>query len=106
MANGQSYTFYVRCQDPAGNATTVDTPISFSVATPTPDSIPPTVALTAPAAGATVSGSVNVTANASDNVGVVGVQFLLDGANLGVEDTTAPYSVAWNTVTASNGTHT
>ena len=25
LANGQSYTFYVRCQDPAGNATTADT---------------------------------------------------------------------------------
>ena len=106
LVNGQSYTFYVRCQDPAGNATTADTSISFSVANPSTDGTPPTVALTAPAAGATVSGTVNVTANASDNVGVVGVQFLLDGANLGVEDTTAPYSVAWNTVGSTNGTHT
>ena len=64
LANGQSYTFYVRCQDPAGNATTADTVVSFAVANPpTPDSVPPTVALTAPAAGATVSGSVNVTAD-------------------------------------------
>ena len=105
LANGQSYTFYVRCQDPAGNATTADTVVSFAVANPpAPDTVPPTVALTAPAAGATVSGSVNVTANASDNVAVVGVQFLLDGVNLGAEDTTAPYSVAWNTVAATNGT--
>src|SRR5207249_6175884 len=37
---------------------------------------------------------------------VVGVQFRLDGANLGVEDTTAPYSVSWNTTTASNASHT
>ena len=107
LANGQSYTFYVRCQDPAGNATTADTVVSFAVANPpAPDTVPPTVALTAPAAGATVSGSVNVTASASDNVAVVGVQFLLDGANLGAEDATAPYSVAWNTVAATNGTHT
>ena len=48
--------------------------------------------LTAPAGGATVSGTVTVTANASDNVGVAGVQFKLDGANLGAEDTTSPYS--------------
>ena len=41
--------------------------------------------MTAPAAGATVSGTVSVSATASDNVGVVGVQFLLDGANLGAE---------------------
>src|SRR5207249_10311976 len=31
---------------------------------------------------------------------------LLDGANLGVEDAAAPYSVSWNTTTASNGSHT
>ena len=31
--------------------------------------------------------------DASDNVGVVGVQFKLDGANLGAEDTTTPYDV-------------
>ena len=47
-----------------------------------------------------------VSATAADNVGVAGVQFKLDGANLGAEDTTAPYSVSWNTTTATNGTHT
>ena len=47
-----------------------------------------------------------VSASASDNVGVAGVQFLLDGANLGAEDTTAPYSIAWDTTgTATNGSH-
>ena len=71
----------------------------------TPDPTPPTVSLTAPAAG-TVTGTINVTANASDNVGVVGVQFLLDGVNLGAEDLASPYSVSWNTTTATNGTHT
>jgi hypothetical protein len=46
-----------------------------------------------------------MTANASDNVGVAGVQFRLDGAILGVEDTAPPYSVAWDTTTATNGSH-
>ena len=59
-----------------------------------------------PGRGATVGGTVSVAANAADNVGVVGVQFLLDGATLGAEDTTAPYSVSWNTATVSNGSHT
>ena len=48
----------------------------------------------------------NVTANASDNVGVAGVQFLVDGANAGVEDATPPYALAWDTRTVSNGAHT
>jgi hypothetical protein len=49
---------------------------------------------------------VTVTASASDNVGVVGVQFLLDdGVNGSVDVTTAPYSVSWNTTTTSDGSH-
>jgi len=63
--------------------------------------------MTAPANGTTVSGSsVTVSANASGNVGVAGVQFKLDGANLGAEDTASPYAVTWNTTTATNGSHT
>jgi len=77
--------------------------VSFTVQV---DTTPPTVSLTAPSAGATVSGTVSVTATASDNVAVASVQFQLDGANLGSLDTTAPYSVSWDTTTASNGSHT
>ena len=33
------------------------------------------------------------------------MQFKLDGANLGAEDTSAPYSVSWNSTTAGNGPH-
>ena len=65
------------------------------------DNTRPVRPITAPAAGATVSGTVTVTADASDNVGVVGVQFRLDGAALGAEDTTAPYSTSWDTTTAA-----
>src|SRR5437870_2429319 len=70
------------------------------------DATPPTVSITAPAAGATVAGTVTVSVSATDNVGVVGVQFKLDGANLGAEVTAAPYSVSWNTTTATSGAHT
>ena len=45
------------------------------------DTTPPTVSIVTPAAGATVSGSVTVSATAGDNVGVAGVQFKVDGAN-------------------------
>jgi hypothetical protein len=40
-----------------------------------------------------------------DNVGVAGVQFKLDGINLGAEQTAAPYSIMWNTMQVSNGLH-
>jgi hypothetical protein len=69
------------------------------------DSTPPSAAITAPAAGATVSGTTNVSASASDNVGVAGVQFRLDGVNLGSELAAAPYSVPWNTTATTNGAH-
>jgi hypothetical protein len=72
----------------------------------TPDAVPPAVSMTAPASGTTVSGAVTVNANATDNVGVAGVQFFLDGVPLGDEDATAPYSTAWNTGATANGSHT
>ena len=48
-----------------------------------PNTAPPAVALAAPAKGATVNGMVTVVANATDPAKVAGVQFQLDGANLG-----------------------
>jgi hypothetical protein len=72
-----------------------------------PDTTAPTASMTAPANGTFLpSTAVTVTANAADNAGVVGVQFTLDGANLGAEDTTSPFSTSWNTSTAANGSHT
>jgi chitodextrinase len=73
---------------------------------PPADTTAPTVSITVPASGSTTSGSVNVSATASDNLGVAGVQFKLDGANLGSEDTTPPYSVVWNTAQTTNASHT
>lgn len=69
------------------------------------DTVAPTVTLTAPTAGATVSGTTAVSANASDNFGVSGVQFKVDGVNLGAEDTAPPYTVSWNTNSIANGSH-
>ena len=64
------------------------------------------VTITSPPSGVRVGGTVTVTANASSPFGVAGVQFQLDGVNLGAETTTAPYSVTWATTTAAEGWHT
>ena len=69
------------------------------------DTTPPAVTVTAPTTGSTVSGNIAVSATATDAVGVAGVQFKLDGANLGAEDTAAPYSITWVTTSASAGAH-
>lgn len=65
---------------------------------------PPTVALTAPAQNATVTGTVTISATAQDNVRVKSVTFYLDGTPIG-EDTTSPYSMSWNSSTVVNGAH-
>ena len=67
------------------------------------DSLPPTATLTAPVNGASVSGLVTLNANASDNVGVVRVEFLIDGA-LVASDASAPYSHVWDSASGANGT--
>lgn len=69
------------------------------------DTTPPNAAITAPAAGTTVSGTVAVTANATDDVGVSRVDFSLDGV-FQASDSTAPYVWNWNTAGAANGSHT
>src|SRR5262249_19135929 len=71
------------------------------------DTTLPSVSMTAPADGATVSGAaVMVSASASDNVGIARVQFILDGTNLGAERTSSPYTITWDTTAAVDGVHT
>jgi hypothetical protein len=71
------------------------------------DTTAPVVSMTAPQNGATVSGpAVTVSATASDSVAVAGVQFKLDGANLGAELTSPPYTITWNASAAAIGVHT
>ncbi len=96
------------------NSTTVQRVVNAAlgqacvVDAPPPDTTPPTVSMTAPTAGSTLSGTATVTASASDNVAMAGVQFLLDGATLGSEVTGSgpTYTLNWNTTSASNGPHT
>ena len=71
--------------------------VAFRAATGSTDATPPTVAITAPNNGASVSDIAQVTANADDNVGVAGVRFLVDGQPSGAEDTSPPYGLAWDT---------
>jgi hypothetical protein len=73
---------------------------------PPADTTPPTVSITSPANNQTVSGTITVTATASDDSGIAGVQFLLNGSNLNSEDVSPPYSTQLDTTTLTNGAHT
>ena len=100
-----AHTVSAVARDAAGNSTT-SAPVTVTVSNAPPaDTSPPSVSITSPAGGATVSGTITVTADAADNAGVAGVQFLLDGVSLGAEDISAPYSIAWGTTTAGDGQH-
>ena len=100
-----AYTWTAVARDAAGNST-ISTAINVTVNNLI-DTTAPTVSITAPVGGATLTGTtVTLSANASDNVGVIGVQFLVDGVAVGVEDTSAPYSIAWDSTSVANGAHT
>ena len=73
---------------------------------PGSDTTPPTVSITSPASGATVSGTITVTADAADDVGVAGVQFQYNGINFDSEDTTAPYTATAYTNNVPDGSYT
>lgn len=103
-AASTSYTYTVKAYDAAGNVSAASN--SVSVTTLAGDTTPPTVSLTAPAGGATVTGTTNLAAMASDASGIAGVQFLLDGSPLGAEDTSSPYGLAWDSTAVANGSHT
>ena len=101
-ATNGSHTLTATARDASGNTTTSS---GVTITVNNPDVVAPTVSITAPVTGSTVSSTITVSATASDNIGVSGVQFKLDGSNLSTEDTTSPYSISWNTTTTTNGSH-
>ncbi len=77
------------------------------IAVPVPDTIRPTIAITAPTNGSVVSRTVTITAHATDNVAIASVQFIIDGSPLGAPVTGAgpSYSIPWNTLLVDEGPH-
>jgi len=101
LVPGTPYHYRVRSTDAATNAAVSG---DFTFTTNTSPAV--SVSITTPSAGATVSGKIKVSAAASAGAGIAGVQFMLDGANLGGRDTSTPYSIRWTTNHTSNGPHT
>jgi Tol biopolymer transport system component len=66
------------------------------------DTTLPNVSLAGPANGGAFNGIVPLKATASDNVAISEVRFLVDGAQVGV-DNTAPYELSWNSGPISPG---
>ncbi|MEO5969726.1 MAG: Ig-like domain-containing protein [Bdellovibrionia bacterium] len=69
------------------------------------DTIAPTIVITSPKAGTTITeNQVSLTVDASDNIGVAKVEFYDQTTQIG-SDTTAPFSIQWDTQKVANGTH-
>jgi hypothetical protein len=70
------------------------------------DTTPPTTSITTPTNGATVSGTINVTATASDNVGVTKMEIYIDGALKTSNTNATSLTYSWATTGVANGAHT
>jgi len=97
-----TYTFTALARDKAGN-TKLSAGVQVNV--PPADQFPPSVEIVSPTGTSPISGVVSLSANASDNVAVTGVQFKLDGQNIGLEVTATPYQTSLDTASFSDGSH-
>ncbi len=101
LLSAGNYVLFAKAYDAAGN---VGQSENITV-TAVKDVVVPTVAVTTPTNNATVTGTVTVSANASDNVGVTRVEFYVDGT-LSAAANSSPYSYSWNSSAVTNGSHT
>ncbi|HEX2331324.1 MAG TPA: Ig-like domain-containing protein [Candidatus Angelobacter sp.] len=97
---------FVGTEDASAQTSFVLDDFALNVTTPsTTDTTPPTASVTAPANGATVSGTVTVNASASDNVGVTQMQLLIDGTLVASNTNATALSFNWSTASVANGSH-
>jgi subtilisin family serine protease len=97
---GGPHTLIAVATDLAGNTKT------STVVNVTVDSTPPQVSLSAPANGAFVTGTLAVSAVATDNIGISKVEFYIDNNVLLTTDTNSPYGFNWDSTTVTQGAHT
>lgn len=105
-ANG-THTLLARAYDSAGNVGR-SAEVTVTVTGGVEDTTAPAVNLTNPANGATVGGTVTLTATAADDFGVTKVEFFADGVSLGTGTpsmTAGPWQLQWNTASVTDGPH-
>lgn len=94
------WNFNATVKDLSGNS------VYIYVNNVTIDNQPPAITMSQPINGTTVSGSaVPIVATVSDNISIQRVDFYLNGTILIGSDTTAPYSLNWNSTTVGNNNY-
>jgi len=99
-----SYELWAIAHDSAGNQGQSDFIVVSVSNAIVGDTVAPTVSVTSPQGGATISGATTVSVSASDDSGVDRVQLYIDGSLLGT-DTTAPYQFYWDTNAYADGNY-
>jgi hypothetical protein len=102
-ASNASHTLTLTVQDSAGTSATTTRTVTVGNFVRAPSAPPLTATIVAPVAGAVLNGVTTVTMQASGGTGPYVYTLALDGVTLVSSDATG---YAWNTVTASNATHT
>jgi hypothetical protein len=101
-ASSGTHTIVATAKDAAGNSATNSISVSQNVVSA--DITAPTVSITSPVSGSSVSGTVSVSVTASDNVGVKSVALSVDGTVVSTL-TSSPYNFSWNTTNIADGNH-
>lgn len=104
LTEGHAYYFSLTAYDKVPNPNESDFSTEVSKTVPATDSTAPLVSITNPLNNATVSGTVIMTANATDNIGVAKVEFYVDGA-MKSSDSNSPYSYSFDSASVSDGNH-
>lgn len=104
LADGQ-YTLKATVTDTSGNLTSVNHILSVINGAIVTDTIAPVVSISAPIAGASIGSKVQITAKATDNVGVTSMEVYIDGI-LQASSTSGSVSTSWNSRKAAKGSHT
>ncbi len=89
--------------DSAGNVSK-PTSVSVTVKNADSDTIPPTIKIISPTTGSNVSGKVNFTVAAADNVKVSHVAYFINGVWFSTTKV-APYTVTWDTSSIAGGSY-
>jgi hypothetical protein len=100
-----AYSFTSLAYDAAGNQTRSPA-VSANIYNAPADTTAPTVSITSPVANSTVSGTINISATASDASGINRVEFSVNGGSPANSDPTSPYGFFYDTTGLSKGTHT
>jgi hypothetical protein len=99
LTNNIPHILVAKAYDAAGNMG-MSTPVTFTVNNPGVDPAP---VISVSESGA--SGTITFSATATDNIGVIKVEFYVDNELKGA-DTTLPYSMTLDSLTLSEGNHT